>query len=277
MVEVSEPLKSAQRAKLAPLGVEPSHFTQLSDVPRDGTPSIVVGNEFLDALPVFQFRYAKSEGWRERLVDCDGDDAAAGMLREVVAPGTTPAVATFLSHPLAAAGKKHAEGTARGGIAGLELAPLAWAAARDVGRRIAADGGAALLVDYGSDHAHANSLRGIEKHEWVGVLEAPGEADLSAWVDFRAVRGAVEEGAGLKGAEGEPARHAVACAPLQTQGGWLQSMGVEARLNELANAPGMSDEEAHALLQGAQRLCDPKQMGARFKAFTASTATGGKE
>lgn len=33
-----------------------------------GDPTLIIGQEFLDALPVHQFQYT-AEGWRERLVD----------------------------------------------------------------------------------------------------------------------------------------------------------------------------------------------------------------
>ena len=36
-------------------------------VPK-GDPTLVIGQEFLDALPVHQFQYT-AKGWRERLVD----------------------------------------------------------------------------------------------------------------------------------------------------------------------------------------------------------------
>ncbi len=55
------------------------------------------GQEFLDAFPVHQFSYTK-RGWREKLVDVDESAASPLHFRVVLAPNTTPAVATLLSN-----------------------------------------------------------------------------------------------------------------------------------------------------------------------------------
>jgi NADH dehydrogenase [ubiquinone] 1 alpha subcomplex assembly factor 7 len=47
--------------------------------------------------------------------------------------------------------------------------------------------GAALIIDYGENHAFKDSVRAIRKHKFVEedlLLEFPGEVDLSAYVNF---------------------------------------------------------------------------------------------
>jgi SAM-dependent MidA family methyltransferase len=48
---------------------------RMSEVPSSD-PVLIIGHEFLDALPVHQFLYTK-DGWRERLVDIDEGNGSA--------------------------------------------------------------------------------------------------------------------------------------------------------------------------------------------------------
>ncbi|CAI5486090.1 unnamed protein product [Closterium sp. Naga37s-1] len=70
----------------------------------------------------------------------------------------------------------------------VEVCPIAVKIALQITERVARDGGAALIVDYGEDRMISDSLQAIRKHEFVNVLDAPGTADLSAYVDFAALR-----------------------------------------------------------------------------------------
>lgn len=60
--------------------------------------------------------------------------------------------------------------------------------AGELAKRVAAQGGAALLIDYGRNRSYAASLQAIKQHQFCGLLEQPGLADLSAHVDFSAIR-----------------------------------------------------------------------------------------
>ena len=67
------------------------------EIPQD-CPVVVVANEFFDALPVHQFQRSK-RGWSEILVDI-ADDAEMLHLRNVLAPGPTPASRLLLPQRL---------------------------------------------------------------------------------------------------------------------------------------------------------------------------------
>ena len=55
-------------------------------------------------------------------------------------------------------------------------------------------GGAAIAIDYGDEGPLGDTLEAIKDHKFVeNPLESPGECDLSAHVDFGALRGVVEE------------------------------------------------------------------------------------
>jgi NADH dehydrogenase [ubiquinone] 1 alpha subcomplex assembly factor 7 len=62
------------------------------------------------------------------------------------------------------------------------------AVAESLAKRVAEHGGAALIIDYGQDGPYEASLQAIRQHKFVGLLEEPGTADLSARVDFAALR-----------------------------------------------------------------------------------------
>lgn len=64
------------------------HWT-LGDIPPT-LPVIIISNEFLDALPVHQFKLTE-RGWREILVDMDRSDEGKHHLRYVLSPEPTPA------------------------------------------------------------------------------------------------------------------------------------------------------------------------------------------
>src|SRR3546814_10886614 len=56
---------------------------------------------------------------------------------------------------------------------------------RALAARLAAQGGAALVVDYGYDGpALGDTLQAVRGHGYVNPFEAPGEHDLTAHVDF---------------------------------------------------------------------------------------------
>jgi SAM-dependent MidA family methyltransferase len=134
----------------------------------------------------------------------------------------------------------------------VEIGPAALALAAALARRLAQFTGAALVIDYGDVPRPASAtLRAVRAHRPVGVLEAPGSADLSADVDFDSL------------AEAARAAGADVYGPVP-QGDFLRSLGAEARLAALCAAPGAH----HAVLaSGVRRLIDPDKMGNLFKAM----------
>lgn len=63
--------------------------------------------------------------------------------------------------------------------------------AGNLASRVAEQGGAALIIDYGRNRPYPASLQAIRQHKFCGLLEQPGLADLSAHVDFTAIRSVV--------------------------------------------------------------------------------------
>ncbi len=230
LVETSPALRDAQAAALA--GFPARWHDDLATLPGDA-PLYLVANEFLDALPVRQ--YIRRGGvWRERRVGL-GD----GGLALVDGPEALPPPDLLAALPAPAEGDV------------LEHRPAAEAFCADLARRLAAQGGAALIFDYGpAESAYGDSLQAVARHRYAPPLAALGEADLTAHVDFARLAAA--------------ARPAAAFGP-QPQGHWLLAMGIRERTQQLVAQA--TPAQAKALASGAARLCEAPAMGRLFKAL----------
>jgi SAM-dependent MidA family methyltransferase len=231
MVEASPHLRAVQQEKLA----DHKRITWQSQFdPPAGRPIFLVANEFFDALPIRQY-VKTARGWCERMVTL-----ADGALAFALAP--TPAPGALIPESRADAPE--------GGI--YETAPAAIALAEEIARRIAAQGGAALLVDYGYQAiGFGETLQAVGGHAFAGLLAQPGDHDLSAHVDFGALAMAGKRGgAGVHGPIG--------------QGALLAALGIAARAQALmAKNPASAADVSAAL----SRLTAPDQMGTLFKAL----------
>ncbi|WP_299141691.1 SAM-dependent methyltransferase [uncultured Tateyamaria sp.] len=225
LVEASPVLRDAQAEALA--GHSPLWVDTVDALPPG--PLFVVANEFFDALPVRQFQRA-GDAWRERSVG-----VSEGALTFGWSPvGPQPA----LAHRI--------EDTAEGDI--VEHCPMATAIAHQLGARIAQDGGAALIIDYGDWRSLGDTLQAVRDHAPVNPLEAPGAADLTTHVDFEALAQAAA-----------PASH----TRLTPQGVFLERLGITDRARALAAKLEAGPLEAH--IAAHRRLTHPAEMGNLFK------------
>ena len=225
LVETSPRLRAIQAAALPGRAI--TWHDRIEDVP--GGPLILLANEFLDALPIRQL-VRTGTGWSERHVEAgafalrDGAPPPPPLDRRAVAPGEV-----------------------------LELCEPALAVVRHLSDRLARQPGAALLLDYGPDRpGHGDTLQALRDGRPADPLADPGSADLTAHVDFPALRdAALSCGAAVRGPIG--------------QGAFLSELGLFARTERLAR--GRPPAEARALLDAAHRLAAPDRMGRLFKAM----------
>jgi SAM-dependent MidA family methyltransferase len=126
------------------------------------------------------------------------------------------------------------------------------ALAARLGARLAASGGAALFLDYGpADATPEDSLQAVRGHARADPLDAPGSADLTAHVDWRAFAAAARAaGAAVQG-------------PVP-QGEFLRRLGLPERTAVLCR--NATPEAARSLQSGARRLMDAEAMGLLVKA-----------
>jgi len=232
LVETGPALRAKQAETLRDRA--PSWHETLDEVPPG--PAIVVANEFFDALPVDQY-VRTPDGWRLR---CVAFDDASGALAFAADPDRAAPDGLVPSGPM---------DVPAGAI--FEVCPTGTEIAGAIARRIAADGIAALIADYGHARRGAGeTLQAVRRHRRHDVLADPGEADLTAHVDFAALAAA----AGSAGAR--------PWGPVP-QGAFLSALGIEERTARLVAHAGK--KQSALLREGCRRLIAADGMGTLFK------------
>lgn len=236
LLETSGRLRHEQQKRLRATGVKPLWADDFGDIPP--APSLVIANEFFDCLPIHQYQYTE-QGWRERLVG--------------LSPGGAGLAFTTCDAPPDAVIKFPADPTP-GDI--FEVSPAARGFAADIAELLAAQGGHALIVDYGHmTSGLGDTLQAVRRHQYWPPLAAPGRADVTAHVDFEALaRTAIDHGAAPSG-------------PV-TQGRFLESLGLTIRVEMLCK--DKSAEDAAKICAGAHRIAAPNEMGEVFKVLCLS-------
>lgn len=227
LVETSPALRKVQAETLA--GFAPRWHDHVEALPDQ--PLFLVANEFFDALPIRQF-IRSGAGWSERRIGLSNGTLSFGL-----APATPQPA---LAHRL--------EDTRDGDL--VEICEPAAPIAEALAARIATHGGAALIADYGDWRALGDTLQALRAHAPADVLTTPGEADLTAHVDFEALALAAKT-AGC------------AHSRLTPQGVFLERLGITDRARALA-AP-LQGAALDDLVAAHRRLTHPAEMGNLFK------------
>ena len=223
LVETSPSLRDAQERALP--GQVAAWHDDIATLPPG--PLLLLGNEFLDALPIRQF-IRRGGAWMERHVQ-DG---------------------AFVELPATDLPRLPAEAP-EAAVKEVSEAALAFVAA--LSARLATQGGAALLVDYGPGApAFGDTLQAVAAQQTgLDPLAEPGTRDLTAHADFPTLADVAREAG------------AAAFGPLP-QGLLLQRLGLMTRAAMLAQArPRLAGE----ILSGAERLVAAEGMGRLFKAL----------
>ncbi|MDF1671048.1 MAG: SAM-dependent methyltransferase [Roseovarius sp.] len=224
LIEGSDPLRGAQKDRLD--GFDPTWHIGFETVPEG--PLYLIANEFFDALPVRQVERSDG-GWCERRIGLKEDALSLGLNQETQMPA--------LEHRL--------QDTKPQDV--VEFSPVGQMLAEAIGTRIQTQGGCALIVDYGDWHSLGDTVQAVQGHEPTGLLDAPGEADLSAHVDFEAL------------AVAAPCAH----TRLTPQGVFLERLGITARAEALAQK--LQGEALESHIAAHRRLTHPAEMGTLFK------------
>lgn len=226
LVETSPALRAEQAKRLD------ATWHDTADTLPDDRPLFLVANEFFDALPVRQFR-RDAQGWREVQVGLQNGQLAAGL--------SAPAPIALLDHRL--------DDTQTGEV--VEHCPALPAITQAIAQRIAAHGGAALIIDYGDWRSLGDTLQALEQHAPADPFQSPGRADLTAHVDFEALARAAAPTSGIAHTRVTP------------QGVFLERLGITARAQALAQS--LSGEALDAHVAAHRRLTHPDEMGLLFK------------
>jgi NADH dehydrogenase [ubiquinone] 1 alpha subcomplex assembly factor 7 len=232
LVETSPHLRAQQkqRIKMASLAWH-DDLTSVPDAPLFG-----VANEFFDALPIDQAVW-RQRAWQHRLVSTrngalsfiDGDRLGPDELASWQITNDQPDLA---------------DGTVA------EYCQAADMMIQQLASNIARHGGAFLVIDYGKIDNYSDSLQAVAVHKPVDLFYQPGNADISHWVDFAALRRATDNaGARFIG-------------PV-TQANFLMAIGLRERAE---NAALTCDADGRrALFAAVDRLVGVHHMGTAFK------------
>jgi NADH dehydrogenase [ubiquinone] 1 alpha subcomplex assembly factor 7 len=238
LVEINPVLRDKQKAALS--GVRNTTWHERIDEIPEG-PAIILANEYFDVLPIHQM-VRRENGWHERIVNLDD----TGNLMFGTAAEPIPRFEVLLP-PLVRAAPLGAVFEWRPDSEIMKIAT-----------RVRDQDGAALIIDYGHLRSDAgDTFQAIARHSFADPLQAPGQVDVTAHVDFQAlVRAAEDLGARAHG-------------PI-TQGEFLKRLGIETRaVSLMAKATHEVSEDISGALK---RLTDSGRggMGSMFKVLAIS-------
>jgi NADH dehydrogenase [ubiquinone] 1 alpha subcomplex assembly factor 7 len=232
LFEQNEVLRADQETRLSKYS---PYWTAEIDAVGDD-PVFVIANEFFDALPIRQFVKA-DDGWHERLVGLKDNRRIFGLSPTPLPESAAPTEVRG-AHP--------------GEV--IEIGAAAVDAMQRLAHKVAVQGGAILAIDYGYPATQTGeTLQAVRAHAFADPLENPGEADISAHVNF-AVLAEAARATGL------------AVPSLATQGEFLLRLGIGERAKALARA---NPAEAANVARAVERLTSPDQMGTLFRALCA--------
>lgn len=189
----------------------------LDTIPK--LPSVFIANEFFDALPIEQ--YVKTEqGVGLRKIHINDEGLYFLPQGEVVK----------------------------------ETSPLSIDITKQIASHMKHHGGAALFIDYGYEKGWQDTLQAVKSHRYCGIFEHLVEADITAHVDFAALKSAVQP---LK-------------TTLLNQRDFLRGLGIELRAAQLIKHA--TPAQHRQIAAGLERLIAPDQMGELFKCLIVQTS-----
>ena len=258
LVEINPVLREKQKATLS--GVRNIAWHDSIDEVPDG-PAVIFANEYFDVLPIHQV-VKRETGWHERTVEIDD----SGKLVFGVGREPTPRFEVLLP-PLVRAAPVGAV---------FEWRPDA--EIMKIASRVRDQDGAALIIDYGHLRSDAgDTFQAIARHSFTDPLKNPGQADVTAHVDFEALARAAEDvGARVHG-------------PVP-QGDFLKRLGIETRavtlmakashevsedISERAEAADRRRPRRHGIdVQGAGGLRTPPRLAGGIRGRAAGRRDG---
>ncbi|MEX0329470.1 MAG: class I SAM-dependent methyltransferase [Ruegeria sp.] len=227
LLEVSPALRKIQRETLQ--AYTATWIETIADLPKQ--PLFLVANEFFDALPIRQF-IRNGDAWNERLVGLNETTLKFGLGTQANQPALDERLTDTKDGDL------------------VELCSAAIPVVSEISDRISRFGGAALMIDYGDWRSLGDTFQALHSHQRVDPLASPGQADLTAHVDFEPL---------AQAAQTAGCRH----TRLTPQGVFLERLGITARAQNLAAS--MKGKAVDELIAAHRRLTHPQEMGNLFK------------
>ncbi len=236
LLETSPVLRDLQNRTLSHITREKSacqwheNIADLLEACR-GMPVIIYANEFFDALPIRQY-VQENDSWALRCVDVENNELVPITSKERLLSEHLPAAQDFSPGDI------------------LETTPLAESIVMQLANYIARYGGALLMIDYGyTKNQSGDTFQALSDHRTVSPYKSPGDADLTAHVNFKRLADIAED---------------TSCKSLGpvSQRNFLLSLGLEQRFESLGlNATAQQKID---LLAARNRLIGVDQMGVLF-------------
>ena len=224
-IETSSALSNKQKFNIP----ESISFNDINNIPNGF--SMLYANEFFDALPIHQF-VKVNNNWHERLIDINSNNELYFTYDKKPSP-----YENILPNYL----KKNKI---------IEFSPSIINIINSLVQKILEQGGAFLIIDYALDkNDNFGSFQAIKNHKYINPLEAPGECDLSAKVDFSLISNIAQD---LK---------ANVYGPIK-QNKFLKNLGIDIRCEQLIK---MNPDKKNLILNDYYRLTSENEMGNLFE------------
>ncbi len=216
-----------------------SLFPHSSEGRIPAPPSMIIANEFFDALPI-DHQTLRNGQWHKKHVTVDAMEKLEWIY--------------LLQNSYEMDYTHMQEGD-------YEFEDAGEAMIEGISNLLSREKGAALVIDYGAIHCTPlrNTLQAMMAQKFCDPLDAPGDADLTAHVDFGHLKAI---------AEYQDTSAALAVHGPTTQGQFLRKLGLDARAAQLARANPDRGEE---FMAQAARLADADQMGTLFKVMAITS------
>ncbi len=226
LIETQGDMRKKQENMLSSYNI--SWHEHIVDISED-KPCIIIGNEFLDALPIEQLKRS-DDGWVQKFVTFSDNSfkfewqKADESLLELL-PNKTQSNQIY------------------------EISKERISFINDCSSLIEKNGGAALFIDYGHIKSHyGDTLQAVKTHKYSDILKDIGQSDITSHIDFDALKRSILDN--------------VAVAPIITQRSFLLNLGIEVRARALMAA---NPEKAGDIKGQVDRLISKDHMGDLFK------------
>ncbi len=226
ILEKSERLITLQKENLKNKNVK--WISDIKDLSLE--PQIIIANEFFDALPINQY-VRSNEGWREKKITIKNGELCFTLDNKIWVPSDS----IFSGFKIGDT---------------LEYSEQTISIFSNICNHLNQYDGVLLLVDYGNTSGIGDTLQAVNNHKFRGVLENPGQSDLSSHVNFRLLKEiAIKKN--------------LYVSPVKEQRHFLLEIGIKERLKSLTK--NVSSAIAETVNSEIKRLIDPDKMGSLFK------------
>ncbi len=235
LIETSPALRAEQKKRVP----QATWHERLEELPTD-KPLYLIANELFDALPIRQFERLNGT-WFERYVRLSDKGTQDVPAFEPCLVPLAPGAEDLLPPSM----KSSPDGSIT------EHCPSGIALIEELSHRLAQQGGMALIIDYGFDGpAGGDTFQALRSHKFANPYQDPGAADLTAHVNFLALKTTAQ-------------RAGVQALGSIEQGAFLRNLGIDARAQTLIAKA--SPEQQSDIASALHRLTNRKEMGSLFK------------